>query len=222
MKLFLTLSFIRRSIYVGGLTLLLLSCATEKPVNLSIAREEVQQYYESGKFDEELNKVIEDAKEKFDKVEFKNNSVVIFDVDETVLNNYELAEQMGFGYVYEMNKKWNAEMKAPAIPQVKDLYDFFLSKGAKIIFLTGRNFPEYEVTYKNLKNAGYTVFDTLITQIGDEKKMKALEFKSSKRVWLTEQGYEIVGTVGDQWSDLEGDYHGIQVKISNYLYLIED
>ncbi len=138
------------------------------------------------------------------------------------LDNYELAEQMGFGYVYEMNKKWNAEMKAPAIPQVKELYDFLLSKGAKIIFLTGRNFPEYEVTYKNLKNAGYTVFDTLITQIGDEKKMKALEFKSSKRVWLTEQGYEIVGTVGDQWSDLEGEYHGIQVKIPNYLYLIED
>ena len=212
MKIFLTLS----------LTLILFSCATEKPVNLSIAREEVKQYYESGKFDEELNKVIENAKEKFNKVDFEKNSVVIFDVDETVVNNYELAEQMGFGYVYEMNKKWNAEMKAPAIPQVKDLYDFLLSKGAKIIFLTGRNIPEYEVTYKNLKNAGYTVFDTLITQIGDEKKMKALEFKSSKRIWLTEQGYEIVGTVGDQWSDLEGKYHGIQVKIPNYLYLIED
>jgi acid phosphatase len=209
-------------IFTLSLTLILFSCATEKPVNLSIAREEVKQYYESGKFDEELNKVIENAKEKFNKVDFEKNSVVIFDVDETVLNNYELAEQMGFGYVYEMNKKWNAEMKAPAIPQVKDLYDFLLSKGSKIIFITGRNFPEYEVTYENLKKDGYTVFDTLITQIGDETKMKAVDFKSAKRVWLTEQGYEIVGTVGDQWSDLEGEYHGIQVKIPNYLYLIED
>ena len=87
---------------------------------------------------------------------------------------------MGFGYVYEMNKKWNAEMKAPAIPQVKELYDFLLSKGAKIIFLTGRNFPEYEVTYQNLKQAGYSVFDTLITQIGDETKMKALEFQKQQ------------------------------------------
>lgn len=201
---------------------LLISCATEKPVNLSVAREEVKQYYESGKFDKELNEVIEAAKVKFDKVEFKENSAVIFDVDETVLDNYRLAEQMGFGYVYEINKKWNAELKAHAIPQVKELYDFLLSKGAKIIFLTGRNFPEYEVTYQNLKKEGYTVFDTLITQIGDEKKMKAQDFKSAKRVWLTKQGYEIVGTVGDQWSDLEGEYHGIQVKIPNYLYLIED
>jgi predicted secreted acid phosphatase len=215
MKKHITLSII--------LILFCISCSEEKkPVNLTVAREEVKQYYEFGKFDEELNKVIENAKDKFNKVDFKKNSVVIFDVDETALDNYSLAEEMGFGYVYEMNKKWNAEMKSPAIDQVKELYDYLLSRGAKIIFLTGRNFPEYEVTFENLKKAAYNVFDTLITQIGDEKKMKAKEFKSSKRVWLTEQGYEIVGTVGDQWTDLEGEYHGIQVKIPNYLYLIED
>ena len=214
MKYFLTLTL--------SLILFFACEKNEKPVNLTIAREEVKQYYESGKFDAELDAVIENAKKQFDKIDFKNNSVVIFDVDETVLDNYELAKMMGFGYVYEMNKKWNAEMKAPAIEQVKELYNFLLSKGAKIIFLTGRNFPEYEVTYQNLINEGYTVFDTLITQIGDEKKMKAQDFKSSKRKWLTEQGYEIVGTVGDQWNDLEGDNHGIQVKIPNYLYLIED
>ena len=204
------------------LILLLFSCATEKPVNLSIAREEIQQYYESGKFDEELNKVIEEAKEKFSKVDFKKNSVVIFDVDETALDNYGLAKEMGFGYVYEMNKKWNAEMKAPAIKQVKELYDYLLSKGSKIIFLTGRNFPEYRVTYENLKRDGYTTFDTLITQMDNERNLSSTEFKSRKRVELTKKGYDIIGTVGDQWSDLEGPDHGIQVKIPNYLYLIEN
>lgn len=203
--------------------IILFACEeNEKPINLSIAKEKVQQYYESGKFDKELDKVIEEAKKKFDKIAFKKNSAVVFDVDETVLDNYGLAELMGFGYVYEMNKKWNAEMKVPAIEQVKELYDYLRSKGAKIIFLTGRNFAEYKVTYQNLVNAGYTVFDTLITQIGDEKKMKTQDFKSSKRVWLTKHGYNIVGTVGDQWSDLEGEYHGIQIKIPNYLYLVED
>jgi acid phosphatase len=204
------------------LSLSFISCSSQKPVNLSIAREEVKQYYGSGRYSEELTEVIEEAKKKFDEINFSGKSAVIFDVDETALDNYGLAESMGFGYVYEMNKKWNAELKAPAIPQVKELYDFLLDKGAKIIFLTGRNFPEYDATYKNLKKAGYSDFDTLITQIGDERNMKAKEFKSSKRAWLTEQDYEIVGTVGDQWSDLEGEYHGIQVKIPNYLYLIED
>ncbi len=214
----------RKLFLILALSLVLfLACEeNEKPINLSIAKEEVKQYYESGKFDKELNKVIEDAKKEFAKAEFKSNSVVVFDVDETALDNYGLAEEMGFGYVYEMNKKWNAELKAPAIEQVKTLYDFLLSKGAKIIFLTGRNFKEYEATYQNLKNAGYTKFDTLITQIGDETKMKTKDFKSGKRVWLTKHGYDIVGTVGDQWSDLEGEYHGIQIKIPNYLYLVED
>jgi predicted secreted acid phosphatase len=216
MKKFLTLTLILSLALFFGCE------KNEKPVNLTIAREEVQEYYESGKFYQEVTAVIEKAKEEFEKVQFKNNLLVIFDVDETAIDNYELAKQMGFGYVYKMNKEWNAEMKAPAIKPVKELYDFLLSKGAKIIFLTGRNFPEYKVTYENLMRDGYVEFDTLITQIGDETKMGNKEFKNSKRIWLTEQGYEIVGTVGDQWSDLEGEYHGIQVKIPNYLYLIED
>lgn len=216
MKIFFTLTF------TLSLALFFACEKNEKPVNLSIAKEAVKEYYRSGKFDEELNSVIKEAKKEFSKVELKNNSVVIFDIDDTAINNYGLAEQMGFGYVYELNKKWNAEMKAPAIPQVKDLYDFLLSKGAKIIFLTGRNFPEYHVTYDNLKRDGYTTFDTLITQMNNERNLSATKFKSKKRVELTEKGYDIIGTVGDQWSDLEGEYHGIQVKIPNYLYLIED
>jgi acid phosphatase len=214
MKIFLTLTL--------SLTLFFACEKNHKPVNLTDARNAVKQYYESGKFDKELDQVIKEAKKKFDKVELKNNSLVIFDVDETALDNYELAKQMGFGYVYEMNKKWNAEMKAPAIQPVKELYDFLLAKGSKIIFLTGRNFPEYKVTYENLKSDGYTTFDTLITQMDDERNLSATEFKSKKREELTKRGYEIIGTVGDQWSDLNGPYHGIQVKIPNYLYLIED
>ena len=197
----------------------LIGCS-DKPVNLSVARELVKEYYESGKFDKELDEVISRAKDEFSAVEFTEKSVVIFDVDETALNNYGLAELMGFGYVYEMNKKWNSELKAPAIPQVKELYEYLIAKGSKVIFLTGRNIPEYEVTYKNLKQEGYAVFDTLITRRENEYKLTATEFKSSKRVELIEMGYEIIGTVGDQWSDLEGAHYGIQVKIPNYLYQI--
>ena len=198
-----------------------LTSCRDKPVNLSVARELVKEYYESGKFEEELDEVIREAKVKFANVPVKNNSVVIFDVDETALNNYELAKQMGFGYVYQMNKDWNRLMKAPAIEGVKDLYDYLLDRGFKIIFLTGRNFPEYEVTYKNLKKAGYKQFDTLITQREDELNLNSTEFKSSKRIELTEKGYNIVGTVGDQLSDLEGFDHGVQIRIPNYLYLIK-
>jgi len=198
---------------------LIASCGEqEKPENLTIARKDVKEYYESGRFYTEVEDVVKEAEKEFDKIKIKNNSAVVFDVDETALDNYALAKSMGFGYVYKMNKEWNAEMKSPALKPVKELYDYLLERGVHIIFLTGRNFPEYEVTYQNLKNVGYTVFDTLITQIGDETKMKSRDFKSSKRVFLTNEGYDIIGTVGDQWSDLRGEDHGIQVKIPNYLY----
>jgi len=198
---------------------LLISCSEQKkPENLTTVRKEVKEYYESGRFYNEVENVIKKAEEKFDRIEIKDNSAVVFDVDETALDNYGLAKSMGFGYVYKMNKEWNAEMKSPALKPVREFYDYLIAKGVHIIFLTGRNFPEYEVTYQNLKNAGYTVFDTLITQIGEETKMKSRDFKNSKRVFLTKEGYDIVGTVGDQWSDLRGEDHGIQVKIPNYLY----
>ena len=201
--------------------LTLWNCSSNQIVNLRTSKDIVKNYYESGSYDRELDEVIADAKQKFSKVEIKNNSVIIFDVDETALNNYGLARQMDFGYVYDLNKKWNEELKAPAIPQVQDLYNYLLQRGTKIIFLTGRNYTEYEVTYKNLVQAGYTKFDTLVTQREDELNLKSQEFKSKKRDELTKQGYDIIGTVGDQWTDLTGPYSGIQIKIPNYLYEIK-
>jgi acid phosphatase len=199
----------------------LISCSSNQLLNLRTAKDNVKEYYESGGYDKELDEVIADAKQKFDKVEIKNNSVVIFDVDETALNNYGLAEMMDFGYVYDLNKKWNEELKAPAIPQVKDLYEYLLDKGINIIFLTGRNSNEYDVTYKNLIQEGYTRFDTLITQSKEDQKLKSQEFKSKVRTELTSKGYEIIGAVGDQWTDLNGPYSGIRIKIPNYLYEIK-
>lgn len=202
-------------------TFTFVSCSSNQIINLRTAKDIVKDYYESGKYDEELTEVVNDAKKKFDKVEVESNSAVIFDVDETALNNYGLAKMMDFGYVYDLNKKWNEELKATAFKPVKDLYDYLLNKGFKIVFLTGRNSNEYDVTYKNLIKEGYTEFDTLITQNKEDQKLKSQEFKSKIRTELTNKGYQIVGTVGDQWTDLNGPYSGIQIKLPNYLYEVK-
>lgn len=203
------------------LAFLFFGCSSNQLMNLRTAKDIVKEYYESGKYNEEMREIINNAKEKFDKVTPTNKSVVIFDVDETALNNYGLALMMDFGYVYDLNKKWNEELKAPAIKETQELYFYLLNKGFKTIFLTGRNSNEYDVTYKNLIQEGYTGFDTLITQSKEDQKLKTQEFKSKIRAELTANGYEIVGTVGDQWTDLNGPYSGIQIKIPNYLYEIK-
>ena len=215
----------KRELFLPIISLICISLiqgCNDKPENLTTARQLVKEYYESGKYEEELSLVINKAKSEFESVDIKEKSVVLFDVDETALNNYDMSKKMGYGYVFEMVRKWEMEAKAPAILPVKDLYDYLIYRGAKIVFLTGRRNTSYPATYKNLTEQGYVVFDTLITRSDNEYKTPALDYKNSKRVELTEKGDDRIGTVGDQWSDLEGSYHGIQVKIPNYLYLIEN
>lgn len=196
------------------------SCSTV-PINLDTAKQNIIAYYESGKFDDELNAVIQNAIKKFSKIDFTGSEAVVFDIDETALSNYEAMKEFDFGYIPPLWDDWEAEARAPAIKRVKRLYDYLVERGAKIIFLTGRKSYNYEPTYNNLKNESYKYFDTLITRQPHEYGIPSIEYKSSKRVELTQMGYNIVGTVGDQWSDLRGPYSGIQIKIPNYFYSLE-
>lgn len=198
----------------------LISCSSSQIVNLRTAKDVVKDYYESGKYDEEMNEIIKDAKEKFNKIEVKNNSAAIFDVDDTALLNYQISKRLDFGYDYKIVQDWVMSGKLPAIKQTKEFYDYLKSKGLKIIFLTGRQQEEYDITYQNLIEQGYTGFDTLIVRNERERKIGAGQFKSSKRKELINKGYEIIICIGDQWTDFEGDNTGIKVKIPNYLYEI--
>jgi acid phosphatase len=191
------------------------------PVNLSIVKEDVVHYHESGMYDEETGSAVEEAINKFEKIPAGKKSAVVFDIDETALSSYEFRKKCDFGYVPELWDKWVNQADAPAVKSVKHLYDFLIAKGFKIVFITGRKDYMYEPTYKNLINEGYTMFDTLIVRTALEYKLTALEYKSKKREELVKNGYDIAGDVGDQLSDLNGPYHGLQVKIPNYQYLIK-
>lgn len=198
-----------------------ISCTSHQIINLRTAKDIVQDYYESGKYDKELEEIYAGAKSKIDKISVKQNSAAIFDVDDTALSNYEISKRLDFGYDYKIVQDWVMSGKLPAIKQTKQFYDYLKSKGLKIIFLTGRQQEEYDITHQNLIEQGYTGFDTLIVRTESERKIGAGQFKSSKRKELIEKGYEIVLCIGDQWSDLEGDNTGIKIKIPNYLYEIK-
>jgi len=206
------------SLFTG---LLLAGCCSSEMTNLSDLKQAIINYHESGRYDNDLDKAVAEAREEFSKITFTEKSVVVFDIDETALQNYEINKALDFGYVLAPWEEWVKEANAPAIKQVKELYDFLLQKGSKIIFLTGRGIDEYEPTIKNLAEQGYAEFDTLITRSEDETDLNALDYKTAKRIALVKQGYKIEGTVGDQWSDLKGEYHGIQVKLPNYIYKID-
>jgi predicted secreted acid phosphatase len=196
------------------------SSASVYLVNLNFVKDAIINYHESGNFHKDTEQVVNEAIDKFNKINPGEKSAVIFDVDETALSNYEFNKEWDFGYVEKYFDMWVDSAKAPAISEVQKLYDYLIERNFRIVFITGRKADQYDATYKNLKAAGYTVFDTVIVKDNGYDIRTALKFKSDKRIELTQKKYTIVGTVGDQRSDLEGPYHGIQVKIPNYQYYI--
>jgi acid phosphatase len=201
------------------LVIFITGCASG-PQNLSVSKREVMDFYKSSRYNAELERVVERAISSFSKVEFDSLSAVIFDIDETALNNLPHIQEVDFGYIPHLWDIWIEERNAPAIKEVKKLYDYLTGKGARIIFITGRKDYQYDATLENLNSEGFTIFDTLITK-GKNDPPKAVDYKSNKRIELTNKGYTIKGSVGDQYSDLEGPHSGIKIKIPNYLYSIE-
>ena len=199
------------------------ACSSEQKylVNLTFVKNAVINYQEDGGFHRDVTEAVENAKEEFSKITPGEKSAVIFDVDETSLSNYPFNKEWDFGYVQKYWDMWVDSAKAPAVPEVLGLYKYLVNRGFRIIFLTGRKDYQYYATMKNLIKVGYEKFDTLIVKDKNYYGSLAVKYKSDKRTELTAKGYNIVGTVGDQWSDLKGPYHGIQVKIPDYQYYIK-
>jgi len=202
------------------ISFIIISCSSV-PVNLQLAKKDIMNYYEKGRYSNDLKDIISNAENEINKLNLPANSAVVFDVDETSLSNYETIKKIHFGYVRDMWDNWINEAMAPAIPEVKQFYDFVILKKIKVIFLSSRTSSQYNATYSNLKNAGYLTFDTLILKGNSDLSITSLEFKSKQRELLTNKGYDIIAVIGDQESDLQGNYHGIQIKLPNYIYLIE-
>jgi acid phosphatase len=205
--------------------LVLTGCSSTAPalkiMNLGAAKNAVQGYYESGEFDRECSKIIDDAISHLNSEKVTNRSAVVFDIDETALSNYEQTKSIGFGYINKMWIDYIQQAKAPAIKETKRFYDYLVSRNIHVIFLTGRTEDLYEATKRNLIGQGYTLFDTLIVRSAAERKIPAAEFKTLKREELVKKGYDIIACIGDQWSDLVGGNTGYKIKLPNYLYLID-
>jgi acid phosphatase len=189
-------------------------------VNLHDAKKAVKDYYSSGKYETDLQKCIDEALLNLSQIDIPKNAAFVFDVDETALSNWSYEINYDFGYIKRHWDEWVDSAKAPAIPHVKRFYDSLVAKNIKIIFITGRKHNQYDLTYQNLVNEGYTKIDTLICKPTEYSSKKAVEYKSTKRRELSSK-YRIIGSIGDQWSDLEGGWTILKVKLPNYMYFIE-
>ncbi|OIW17193.1 hypothetical protein TanjilG_18148 [Lupinus angustifolius] len=153
-------------------------------------------------------------------------NIWVFDIDETTLSNLPYYAHHGFGvepYNATAFDEWVNLGIAPALPETQKLYNKLLSLGFKIVFLTGRPQSQKDITVKNLKDAGYYKWEKLIVKdVSKYKGKTAVTYKSNERKKLEEEeGYRIIGNIGDQWSDILGTNTGNRTfKLPDPLYYI--
>ncbi|KAJ0013509.1 hypothetical protein Pint_20154 [Pistacia integerrima] len=140
-------------------------------------------------------------------------NICIFDVDDATLSNLPYYEVHHYG-AEAVNStalnEWFMVGKLPALNETLEFYNNLLKlEKIKLIILTGRRDDMEDVVKANLQEAGETSYSGSTFEFKEEERRKLVE----------EDGYRIIGNMGDQWSDIQGIHLGNRTfKLSNPLY----
>jgi acid phosphatase len=147
---------------------------------------------------------------------------LVLDIDETSLSNYCEMKREDYGFLATMFNAWEVSSEADmALPGTLRLFNRARAAGLEVFFITGRPGDQRAATAKNLEAAGYKGWKGLSLREGPQKTMPTVEYKSEERKKIVDAGYRIVMSVGDQWSDLNGEPRAeISVKLPNPFYYI--
>ncbi|MEP2774735.1 MAG: HAD family acid phosphatase [Luteolibacter sp.] len=207
--------------------LLFAACAphTQEPRNLSDLKSEVREYADSGAYEKDLATSVSKANWYLTERARKGGDklTVIFDIDETVISNLPHMKEADWGYQPTQWDEWVATAKGPALSPVRDVYLHAISLGYKVVFLTGRTEADRSATALNLRQQGMGTYEKLILRPrkGTAPYVDAVAFKTGVRKKLTEEGYTIVASFGDQDSDIQGGYLERGFKLPNPFYKIK-
>ncbi|MFF9640930.1 HAD family acid phosphatase [Kitasatospora aureofaciens] len=103
----------------------------------------------------------------------------------------------------------------PGIAPVVELAQYAHSRGVAIIFVTARvDFIE-PVTRYSLEKAGYTVDELHGRDLGDLFK-PVQQYKTDERIKVENEGYTIIASIGNNWTDLNGGHAEKTFKLPDY------
>ena len=159
---------------------------------------------------------------------------VVFDADDTTLWTYDMEDgAMKFVFDPVLQGTWVSQRLFPATPGMAALVKAAAAAGCTVFGLTGRGASQQADTIANLAEKGYvdaaskplftaahyftegavTVSNSNASipsqpsvNCGSDSAVSTIEYKSGTRVHIEDQGFDIVGNFGDQWSDLIGEH----------------
>lgn len=197
------------------------ACVSHEPGQLRELKNKVADYYTSGLYQQDLNCVVAQAYMYLkSKLPAKPNQALTFDIDDTVLSTWQYNKSNDFGYDKYWAQHWENQANFPVIKPMLNLYTFAKKQGYKVFFITGRKPNLTDATQLNLLKAGFKNWDGIFFKPNDYRESSLIPYKSGMRKALTEEGYSIILNMGDQESDLQGNYAEKSLKLPNPMYLI--
>ncbi|WP_123023145.1 HAD family acid phosphatase [Mycolicibacterium stellerae] len=206
--------------------------APVQPANIGDLKTEATRYYDNGAYLTDLQLAAWPAIPWIDeRAAAVNRPAVVFDIDETVLSNWEAIKANDFGRVYggPCNalphgpcglQAWDLSARSAVIPPTMDVYNTAKDRGAAIFFITGRQESQRAATERNLADVGYTGYSRLIMEPDGAHYVSAADFKAPQRQAIEGEGYTIIVNMGDQPSDLDGGFAERTFLLPNPFYRI--
>jgi len=198
-----------------------------EPRNLSLVKNELKQYHDSGEYDKDLNRIIHKADHHMlSKVHSNAKQIhpkklaIILDIDETSISNYQNMVKHEFANTKEQIDQYTRAAVAPAIQPTLALFNDALDHGVSVFFVTGRKESSRNATVKNLTRAGYHHWTGIFFKPENFKQASIIPYKTEARKKVSQKGYTIIENLGDQISDLKGGYAEKSYKLPNPYYLI--
>jgi predicted secreted acid phosphatase len=208
-----------------GALLLSSSMATfAQPPNLSLVKHELREYYNSGQYSSEIEDVNAQAlaylKKRVATRQPNEKLAIVLDIDETSLSNYQHMNLVDFGGTYAHEIAEEDKAIDAVIPSTLALFRYAKAHAVSVFFITGRTQKQRPATEKNLHQVGFQDYDGLTFRPTHYREKSVIPYKSSVRHQITDKGYTIIMSVGDQESDLAGGYADKTFKLPNpYYYL---
>lgn len=145
-------------------------------------------------------------------------TAVVFDVDETALSNYTAIDADNFTFGPQSQAEAQNEI-GTAIAPTLELYRLAQKKGIATFFITGRRESTRAHTDSNLRREGFTDYTRLVLK-PEVFTGSTVDYKAGARKAIEGEGYRIVASVGDQYSDLAGGHEDVAFKLPNPFYFL--
>jgi len=188
--------------------------------NLTFQKEKLQKYHDSGKYEADIQSVIDHAtvyvKNRTESGE--QNLAIVLDIDETSLTDWDYIQDYDFGWEKKSFSDWIERANAKPIRPTLQFYRFAKKLGIKVFFITGRTQNFEQATVKNLNAAGYENCDGVFLKPVTDHSPSVSTFKTSIRRRLSNQGLKIIANIGDQDSDLKGGFAERVFKLPDPFY----